>query len=84
MLFMVINTHDYSTCMAQDEDKMKVIGDIVERASEFGVTIHARYSNRLEHTNFYVIESNDMESIDKLFEPVLTLGHWDITPVVKK
>ena len=33
MLFMVINTHDYSTCMAQDEDKMKVIGDIVKRAS---------------------------------------------------
>ena len=84
MLFMVIHTHDYSTCMAHDEDAIKVMGDIVERASEFGVTIHARYSNRLEHTNFYVIEAKDMESIDKLFEPVLIMGHWDITPVVKK
>ena len=70
--------------MAHDEDAIKVMGDILERASEFEFNVHARYSNCLEHSNFYVIETNDMETIDKLFEPVLTMGHYEITPLVKK
>lgn len=84
MLFMVQHTHDYSTCMAHDPAAVAAMGSIVDKAGDFGIKVHARYANRLEHTNYYVIESDSMEDIDKLFEPLLTMGHWDITPVIKK
>jgi hypothetical protein len=30
------------------------------------------------------MEANSMEDIDALFDPVLELGSWEITPVIKK
>jgi len=57
---------------------------IVERAADHGITIKARYANRLEHTNFFIVNATSMEAIDALFDPVLEMGQWDITPVIEK
>ncbi len=83
MYFVVKHTHNYSTCQAHVPESVAAMGDIVTRAPEHNVQVHARYGNRLEHTNFYVIEADSMEDINALFDPVLELGDWDLTPVMK-
>ncbi|MDA8604266.1 DUF3303 domain-containing protein [Alphaproteobacteria bacterium] len=84
MFFVVKHSHDYSTCQAHNPESVAAMGDLVTRASDHGITVHGRYGNRLEHTNFYILEASSMEDIDALFDPVLEMGNWDITPVVKK
>jgi hypothetical protein len=51
---------------------------------QHSITIKARYANRLEHTNFFIVDATSMEAIDALFDPVLEMGQWDITPVIEK
>jgi len=84
MIFVIKHTHDYSTCMAHDPKGQKAMAGIAERAADHGITIKARYANRLEHTNFFIVEATSMEAIDALFDPVLEMGQWDITPVIEK
>lgn len=84
MIFIVQYTHDYTTCTAHDAVGQKALASIPERAPDLGVTIKARYANRLEHTTFFVIQAESMESIDSLFDPVLEMGNWEITPVIEK
>ena len=60
------------------------MGHLITNASKHNIVVHERYSNRLEHTNFYIMETNSLEDIDALFDPVLELGSWEITPVIKK
>ena len=57
---------------------------IAERAVDHGITIKARYANRLEHINFFIVEATSMEAIDALFDPVLEMGQWYRTPVIEK
>ena len=47
-----------------------------------GVTVHSVYSNRPEHTMFMVLEADTFEQIDDFFDPLLEMGHTEITPVI--
>ena len=49
-----------------------------------GVKVHAQYSNRLEHTLFIVCEADSFEALDAAFDPILEMGHFEVTPVVKR
>ena len=84
MYFIVQHRHDYSTCHAHNPVSIQAMGDIVTSAAKHNITIHGHFGNRLEHTNYYIIEAISMEDVDALFEPVLELGDWEITPVIKK
>ena len=85
MLFHVTHTHDYSTCTTHVPEKMKVFGNgITDAAKANGVTIHGRYSNRMEHTAFFILEADTFEAIDATFDAVLEFGQFEITPVIKK
>ena len=84
MIFVIKHTHDYSTCMVHDENALKAMYGIEARAADHDITVKARYVNRLEHTSFFIIEAPSMEAIDDLFDAVLELGQWDITPVIEK
>ena len=84
MYFVIQHRHDYSTCQAHNPETAIAMGDLVTNASKHNIVVQGRYSNRLEHTNFYIMEANGMEDIDALFDPVLELGSWEITPVIKK
>lgn len=83
MLFMIGQTHDYSTCHVRNQEKLKKYNSAIQELTDKGVKLHAMYSNSLEHTAYMAIESDSMEAIDKAFDSVLELGHWEITPVVQ-
>jgi hypothetical protein len=70
--------------MARDPKRQKAMAGIVEPPADYGITIKARYANRLEHDNFFIIEATSMEAIDALFDPVLEMGQWAMTPVIEK
>ena len=46
--------------------------------------VHAQYSNRLEHTLFIVCEADTFEALDAAFDPILEMGHLEVTPVMKR
>ena len=60
MYFMIQHRHDYSTCQAHNSETAIAMGDLVTNASKHNIVVHGRYSNRLEHTNFYIMEANSM------------------------
>jgi hypothetical protein len=74
MLFMITMTHDYSTCQTHDPESL----------SDHGLKIHANYVNRLEHKGYMVVEADSFEQIDAAFDPVLEMGHFEVTPVMQR
>ena len=48
------------------------------------IEVHGLYSNRLEHTNFIVCESDTFEQLDAAFDPILEMGNFEVTPLVKR
>ena len=51
---------------------------------DHGVKVHGHYSNRLEHTNFIVCEAETFEQLDAAFDPILEMGNFEVTPVMKR
>ncbi|MDB4203048.1 hypothetical protein N9767_01565 [Planktomarina temperata] len=49
-----------------------------------GLKIHANYVNRLEHKGYMVVEADSFEQIDAAFDPVLEMGHFEVTPVMQR
>jgi len=49
-----------------------------------GVKVHNMYSNRLEHTLFIVCEADSFEQLDASFDPILEMGHLEVTPVMER
>jgi len=48
------------------------------------VKVHNMYSNRLEHTLFIVCEADSFEQLDAAFDPILEMGHLEVTPVMER
>ncbi|MDA8684710.1 hypothetical protein N9747_10345 [Planktomarina sp.] len=46
--------------------------------------VHAQYSNRLEHVLFIVCEADTFEQLDAAFDPILEMGNFEVTPVMKR
>ena len=84
MLFMVQSSHDYSTCQTHDPEKGPLFKETLANLGDHGVKVHAQYSNRLEHTLFIVCEADTFEALDAAFDPILEMGHLEVTPVMKR
>ena len=84
MLFMIQSSHDYSTCQTHDPEKGPLFKETLANLGNHGVKIHAQYSNRLEHTLFIVCEADTFEALDAAFDPILEMGHLEVTPVMKR
>lgn len=39
---------------------------------------------RLEHKGYMVVEADSFEQIDAAFDPVLEMGHFEVTPVMQR
>ena len=50
----------------------------------YDIEVHGHYSNRLEHTNFIVCEAETFEQLDAAFDPILEMGNFEVTPVMKR
>ena len=84
MLFMIQSSHDYSTCQTHDPEKGPLFKETSANLGNHGVKVHAQYSNRLEHTLFIVCEADTFEALDAAFDPILEMGHLEVTPVMKR
>ncbi len=84
MLFVVKLTHDYSTCQAHHPEKFPLFRDTLANVKEHGIKVHGHYSNRLEHTNYMILEAETFEQLDAAFDPILEMGHFEITPVIQR
>lgn len=84
MLFVVKLTHDYSTCQAHHPEKFPLFRDTLANVKEHGIKVHGHYSNRLEHTNYMILEAKTFEQLDAAFDPILEMGHFEITPVIQR
>ena len=84
MLFMIQSSHDYSTCQTHDPEKGPLFKETLANLGNHGVKVHAQYSNRLEHTLFIVCEADTFEALDTAFDPILEMGHLEVTPVMKR
>ena len=84
MLFMIQSSHDYSTCQTHDPEKGPLFKETLANLGDHGVKVHAQYSNRLEHTLFIVCEADTFEALDAAFDPILEMGHLEVTPVMKR
>ena len=84
MLFMVKVTHDYSTCQAHHPNKADLYKNTLASLGDHGIKVHGQYSNRLIHTNFIICETYGFEALDAAFDPILEMGHFEATPVMKR
>ena len=84
MLFMITSSHDYSTCQTHDQVKGPLFKETLANLGDHGVKVHKMYSNRLEHTLFIVYEADSFEQLDNAFDPVLEMGHLEVTPVMER
>ena len=84
MLFMITMTHDYSTCQTHDPERGPLWKNTLASLPDHGLKVHANYVNRLEHKGYMVVEADSFEQIDAAFDPVLEMGHFEVTPVMKR
>ena len=84
MLFMVKVTREYSTCQAHHPTKADLYKNTLANLGDHGIKVHGHYTNRLEHTNFIVCETDSFEALDAAFDPILEMGHFEATPVMKR
>ena len=84
MLFMIQHTHNYSTCQTHHPENGPKFKETLANLGSHGVKVHDMYSNRLEHTLFIVCEANSFEALDQAFDPILEMGHLEVTPVMKR
>ena len=84
MLFIVKSTHDYSTCQTHHPEKGPLFSETLANLGHHGVKVHAQYSNRLEHVLFIVCEAETLEQLDAAFDPILEMGNFEVTPVMKR
>ena len=82
MLFHIIHTHGYSTCMAHNDKNKKIFLQTISNAEELGVKVHGVYADPPGHQIFMVVETNTMEQIVKFLDPVIDFGDYDIRPVL--
>ena len=74
--------YSYEACKTHDTEGQRLIKKAFASASEKGVTVHSVYSNRPEHKMFMVLEADTFEQIDDFFDPLLEMGHADISSVI--
>lgn len=79
MLFIAIQTHKPEECPASKAGAQMLHTD--PKQSE--VKVAAIYRCGPAHTLYYIIESDEMEKIERFLEPGMTRCRTDIKPVVK-
>ena len=82
MLFHIIHTHAYSTCMAHDEKNKTKFSQTISNAEKLGVKVYGVYADPPGHQIFMIVETDTMEQIVKFLDPIIDFGDYDIRPVL--
>lgn len=85
MLFVVTLEHPPELCFARKEytAEGKLWQDSIgERAKNLGIKIHGVYVSTIEHTFYFILETNDAKALSEFFSPpFLTHNKARISPV---
>jgi len=82
MLFHITHQHSELTCPAHDADLNKAtFGKLMEALSEPGIEVKGFYANAPAHRVFLIVETDNLDTINKAMYPVLKIGTAKVEPV---
>ena len=84
MLFHLKYTHSAESCFKNNKETSEIFKNRLRKSNEYGVTIKFNVGNSLEHAIFMLIEANTAEGVHEWLDPIVDLGHIELTSVIEK
>ena len=84
MLFNLKYTHSAECCFKNNKETSEIFKNRLRKANEYGVTIKFNVGNSLEHAIFMLIETDTAEGVHEWLDPIVDLGHIELTSVIEK
>ena len=84
MLFHLKYTHSAESCFKNNKETSEIFKNRLRKANEYGVTIKFNVGNSLEHAIFMLIETDTAEGVHEWLDPIVDLGHIELTSVIEK
>ena len=82
MLFHITHTHTWESCPVHDPEKVKnTFGKTISNIDKVGVKMVGLYTDPPGHTVYMIVESDTIEKLEILLDPIIDLGHIEIRPV---
>ena len=78
MLFVVTLEHPPELCFAKKEytaDGKRWLDSVEERAKPLGIKIHGAYVSTIEHTYYFILETDNVKAISEFFSPPFLTHH---------
>ncbi len=83
MLFHVTHVHTHETCPAHEPEIVKsTFGRMMAEIGDSGVDLIGAWVDITAHTVYMIVDANDASALFKAFDPILTLGTAQISPVI--
>jgi len=83
-LFHLKYTHSAESCFKNNKETSEIFKNRLRKANEYGVTIKFNVGNSLEHAIFMLIETDTAEGVHEWLDPIVDLGHIELTSVIEK
>ncbi len=80
MLFVVTHTHTAESCPAGHPEALHQVAS-PEHAKESGVKVVGAYIAPAEHTQYFILESDELGAVVRFLRPLMSIGGHRITPV---
>ena len=84
MLFHLKYTHSAESCFKNNKETSEIFKNCLRKSNEYGVTIKFNVGNSLEHAIFMLIETDTAEGVHEWLDPIVDLGHIELTSVIEK
>ncbi len=82
--FIIKYTHSAESCFKNNKETSEIFKNRLRKANEYGVTIKFNVGNSLEHAIFMLIETDTAEGVHEWLDPIVDLGHIELTSVIEK
>lgn len=82
MTFHITHQHSESTCPAHDADlNAATFGKTIEALKQPGIAVKGFYVNAPAHRVFLIVETDNIDIINKALYPILKIGTAEVEPV---
>ena len=84
MLFHLELTHSPVVCFKHNEVTRDKFFSALGKSAHFGVEVKFIVGNSMEHSIFMLIEADTAEGVHQWLDPIVDLGHIELTSVIEK
>ena len=84
MLFHLELTHSPEVCFKHNEVTRDKFFSALGKSAHFGVEVKFIVGNSMEHSIFMLIEADTAEGVHQWLDPIVYLGHIELTSVIEK